>query len=339
MVRTEIDPWRGPSYQESPISIFEQDVVAKLWAARFVASLLVAEGNEGSPVVNLARTGGLFYEALFQPDQLRQELYSQIDPYDLAVLSQNHLPIKAPKMPDKDQFVREFRNVMTGVPFEEATFPGAVETVQNLLEFGPARIWTVGDVRGIPTLGLPGSGEQLFKLARLGLNSLRRRSQRQDIFLEGRRARYFDVTASENKIPQLETIVADFEAHGVNTIVVIDDKVVNLRRAETTIRALNPDIPIMLVWDRESEQFGPPVDRVPKLPPNLSSEEAISQYNLIVVDSLKQVLPQIETKIRSNSCTPTGSIVDLDDVVINDVRKAECQGTAVLRWLRSREWF
>lgn len=296
----------------------------KLWAAWREARKFTGQIIDSQPV-NLAKTGELFYKSLFDPDSIDGDTDNQD-----SVTLKTPLPKRLTDVPGQNEFVRKFRHVMTNeVPFEKTFFPGAYEAVIEMLNIGPVRIWTTGDVFGIPELNLPGSYEQLKRLARGRWSKLRNKT-----------GLNLDFIASEDKMKQLEKLARDFAIQNVKHIIIVDDKVGNLLSAKKRIQELIPNLhDVILVWDRESELAGYHADKDSKLPSDFQGtpQEAISQFDLIAVNSITEIVPRVRQKVIH----PQGQIawvIDHDDVISQDNKRVQLQEENVIKWLNPQNW-
>jgi hypothetical protein len=241
---------------EVPISSGER-VDAKplkdgLWTAYEAARVLVGPSNRGVNVVNLIMTGkllrdwlslGLSQEHLdFLKGKITDEGWSTIN---------KPLGIDSSLLENEEEFCKEFTACMTRVPYHEALFEGAMDELEKMSKIGPVRIWSAGDVKGIPNFVTPGeiskkepvnlrgSYEQLKKAARLKFNRLRKSEEnrvRDEVFIDEngqkRVVRHFDVSASEDKFSALKGITEEFKRLGIRKFVVVDDKLTNTRKAK-----------------------------------------------------------------------------------------------------------
>lgn len=294
----------------------QEKIKENLWKTWRLAREYTIKGAEKyGPVVNVFQTGNFFYD-----DLLKENLFKNIPP--------------------KDQFVREFRSVMTKkTPFQEAYFPGAVEAIETMLNYGLVRIWTTGDVHGVPSLSLPGSKEQLKRLCRGGWQCFRKKHTNKTKEIP----RSFDVVADEDKIKQLEQVVLDFTKSKISLIVIIDDKIDNLLKAKQRIQNLKPSFDnIILVWDRECEKVESEgeSDRLSKLPADFTGtpEEAIAHFNLIVIKSIKEIVPQVLENVSQSEEMKIGWIVDHDDVISDDKKRIQLQEEQVIKWLEEKKY-
>jgi hypothetical protein len=302
----------------------ESGIRAKLWAAWRMAREFTALGLENyGKVVNIAKTGDILYDALFPPQSWDLDIC--VSAYDDVTLLQRALPEKARNIPDRALFVRTFRHVMTNrVAFAEAYFTGAVEAVRRMLDRGPVWIWTSGDVYGVPSLKLPGSYEQLKRVARGGLSSLRKMHP------------HLSVAAHEDKMCLLRDITQRAAAQGIGTLVVIDDRVDNLVGAQKLITKSDDSVQrVVLLWARGYEAIS---REGPRLPKDFrgTAEDAIAHYGLMEIRDLTETVPRVQRVLGAQR--KIAWIVDHDDVISCDRRRVQLQEDKVIEWLTSEYW-
>lgn len=353
----------------------ERMIREKLWAAwRFVFSITAKGTEKFGGVVNQQMTGEILYDAITHPDlvleNIKERFASTIGADENFTIPVEELRILTAPMADtaliaetldKKEFVDAYCHAMTNeVDFRKAYFPGADHEIKKMLQSGPVRIWTTGDVFGVPSLELRGHYEQLKRLVKGGFADLRREEferklsdaytrsgddvsdeQKRTIRRDIKENLDFDVVAHEDKVKQLRSVTESFHEKGVTHIAVIDDKVGNLLNARDRIIGLYPDMAgkIVLVWDRQSEKDGPSSDGRGKLPGNFTGtpEEAIAQYGLTVIDDISHASDAVRGAIGGGKDVKIGWIVDHDDVISEDNVRTELQSRAVIDLFRAHE--
>ncbi|MBI2049677.1 hypothetical protein HYT32_02115 [Candidatus Roizmanbacteria bacterium] len=335
--------------ESKPKSPSEQ-INNKLWTA-WGAGRAYAGG-----VVNQWKTGDIFYDSLFHPDQIDPKILLMIKDKDKLILQEPLQAVLKEEVPSKDEFIKKYRHVMTQeVAFEKAYFPGAKDAIKEMLEYGPAWIWTTGDVHGaeIASGKLPGSHEQLKRLARGGFGQIKRD-------LKGKQHK-LGIIADENKLKFLKDVVFASEENHDRQVVIIDDKVQNLMDASSYIRGIlleffSFNIVPILILDRECEKYGTPSDNLGKLPRGFQGtvEDAIADANqqgyiMGQISSLKELVGELKKGKDGQIFSPearkthvfdgaidlrrTAFVVDHDDVISIDNERTRLQQEAILGWL------
>ncbi|PIP34053.1 hypothetical protein COX69_04010 [Candidatus Falkowbacteria bacterium CG_4_10_14_0_2_um_filter_48_10] len=363
-----------PVGQDQKELFFSNDVknqiVNKLWAAWRTARKVTEKSQEGyGEVVNQHMTGEIFYDALFQPNKALGSINERmkktiggraedlkINADDVGILKE---PVKDPvflaSLPDREDFIQRYCHAMTNeVRFQDAYFDGAEEEIDKMLAHGPVRIWTTGDVYGVPSLGLPGHMEQIKRVAR-GFHDFRQEKIHKEI--DNARTRglsevevkdlrkrlknsgEFGYVAHEDKVEALKKVAADFLEKQVDWISVIDDKVQNLLNAKQRLEKIKPGLgdKAIMVWDRQSELSGVIADHHSKLPKGFqgTEEDAIREYGLVEIKDVKDAVAAVMEKIGSNEGAKIGWIVDHDDVISEDNKRDALQGKSVIQLLES----
>lgn len=304
----------------------------KLWTAWRTSRRFTRRAKEPHRGArNLAETGDIFYDSLFQPGGLDLALFDEDDAksrHDLDILRE---PIskKDTVPPPKEGFIKKFRHVMSmEVPFHLAYFPGAIQAVEDMLDKGPVCLWTAGDVVGFPSLGLAASKDQLKKLAHGGWGKLKREYPNL----------YY--VAHEVKLLGLDEILTTFKAGGVDTIVIIDDKADNLLSARKRIMKLDSDMRTILVWDLVSLKGEQGYGRASKKPKTFkgTDDQAAEEFGLIIVYSISEVVPKVMDRLSKEGAENIGFVIDHDDVISDDKVTVRLQQEAVRKWLESGGW-
>jgi len=282
-------------------------------------------------VTNVYKVAEYLYFTLYHPEELEKiELPENPKFPNRNTNLRTSTLISANKIPDKDEFIKKIRHVMTQeTAFDEALFPGAMEELEKMMEMGPVNIWTKGDSTGLTAdeENLPGSSEQLKKTAKAGLNELRRKianktgKNKQEILR---------ITAAENKKAIIPDVLEQFSEKGISRVIVLEDNLKNLV-AFMNEASKRKDIEVTPIWVRQ----GARKNKFPKEPTN-SEEEWKREYNAI--DSITEAVQKIKELGISNETELLGFIVDYDDVLSDDRKKQAKQAAAVLHALESKDW-
>lgn len=309
----------------------------KLWTAWRYAKKYTKRVGGNSP--NQAKTAEYFYDSLFNPEELKETLrkeHPNATERDIAKLT-TPLPSaeKRSNSPVKQAFITRFRRIITSeISFDQTYHPEAIESLKNMLDCGPVSIWTAGDTLGYAELdqSLPGSKEQLKKMAIGGLGVLKRdyKNEKNKLY----------VVSHEDKVSELPKIVETFRAQGVNHIVVVDDKVDNLTITRDKISSIDPEIQISLFWDLHYLDREVGYAATPRTPKGFDGtlKEAANEYDLITVKSIGEVVPKLQEIFGEAGVKNIGFVVDYDDVLTNDGIRVELQQEAVKNWLLDRGW-
>ncbi len=139
-------------------------------------------GKNYGKVMNQDLIGRIFSRSIFGSKNKIPELEELIEGRpDLAEkLEQIYTPLpglRPVNFRDHLEFADKFRSMVSrhslpdrpeyeGKEYKDIVyFDGAQDEVKKMLKYGPARIWTGGDMYGLPEEGLKGSGEQRKRIA------------------------------------------------------------------------------------------------------------------------------------------------------------------------------
>ncbi|HBI17569.1 MAG: hypothetical protein UR60_C0028G0016 [Candidatus Moranbacteria bacterium GW2011_GWF2_34_56] len=291
---------------------------------------------------NAIKTAQCLYEALYHPenvdsliDELRIKNVEKF-PNRLSML-RSALKISLEKVPTVEEFVSRIARAFTSeANFSECIYAGADEQLENMVEMGPVRIWTAGDVHGLIDANgekIPGSKGQLKKIVKAGgIREIRNRTGRDrypdaDDFIKHKKE-IISVLTSEKKIPLILLIGKEFREKGIEIVVIIEDNLKNLILAEEEIKQMGfESLPI---WIRQGDQR----NRIPK-ESGKELEYYLQRYN--AQDSVTGICKVLKGHSISAESKP-GFIVDYDEVFMDANKKMIAQEEAVLNAIKENNW-
>jgi hypothetical protein len=239
------------------------------------------------------------------------------------------LELMPKSIPSEEEFAQAVRYVMTNkVDFGACLSPEAREQFEWVLRRTyTSLIWTDGDEQGVPERGLPGSREQLKKLAAARFyNRLRR-----DIATERGvdRGEALSVAAIEGKMDLIPEIAARLVERGVQRVVIVEDRLKNLIWAEDSIRLQAPSLEVFPVWVR----VGIYRDEFDK---EMGPDESVRWSHAI--DDIGQLSQMLEEYAVLEEGIKVAAIFDLDGPLHDDEMRKKLQTQAVMRELLERGW-
>lgn len=281
---------------------------------------------------NLVATASIFYDAVFNPDQVvgrYQIKSSEVFPDRLDTL---RAPIETVQnVPEKDAFVEKFVTVWTDTAINKSVlYPGAREALRAIAEHGPTVIWTQGDMYGLrgvypgfDTGVVPGSFEQMKKVVGLGAGEIRREVARASLAGSGTtdmRQAIKDtlaVVAAEDKFSaaSIQKVVEYLEHVGLSKAVVIDDKLGNIETMQQLLAAKN--VEARGIWVRQG-RYG---------------EQAMT-YDASTIHEVDSVASLAVRPLPEGFAT----ICDFDGVFSDQRARAERQNAAVYDLLIRNRW-
>lgn len=205
-------------------------------------------------------------------------------------------PAVAQAIAPESPFASEIERAVERMPTQEHLYPGAVETVTDLLSAGDhVTIWTQGD----PKL-------QMWKVGLSGIGSVRRSLPRQD-------RRRFSVISSMDKVSDLAELASRRYAAGLTNIVVVDDKAKNIERADASIRAaiedgtLPENTQLTAVWINQ----GRTRDQVPEG----YTPEAFKE-RFLTIENISQ-LGKVRETVRAGRDDQVAWLIDFDHTLLH----------------------
>lgn len=275
------------------------------------------------------------YDVIYHPEK-KGEIISELGikntekfPNRLSAMTEP-ISISAGHIPSAEEFEETITRVLSkGVDYKSCVYEGAEDQLENMARMGPVRIWTAGDALGLTNDKgevFRGSQGQLKKIILAGnINEIRNK-----ISVESKRDRKDVITilASENKFSRLSSIGEEFRDRGIKIVVIIEDNLIYLIRAEEEIKKFG--LEVTPIWIRQGDQK----NTVPK-DTNKDLEHYIKAYN--AQDSVRGISEFLKTHNISAESIP-GFIVDYDEVIMDSNKKVTAQGEAVLTTLKNNGW-
>lgn len=308
-------------------SVLEDFPDHDLIAEKIIISRAVATERLGS--ANLHLTAENLYTSLYEPEKTK-ELADPNSKYPdrLAIFG---APLSSPpkKIPSREEFIATVKHVFTReIGFDQCFSNVAREQFYGVVDKSEATVlWTEGDDSGVPEHGLPGSHEQIRKVADAKFfNRVRR-----EIALNRGGVKPSDVlsvVATEGKMKFIPSIVEKFERRGIGAVVVIEDRLKNLISASDLIRGVS-DMETFLVL---ASYYNKVEDRSKNV-----GEEVIPD-SIHVIDDISGLLPLLETNAVFLKDKKVGTIFDMDGVLSDHELRKELQTKAVIDALQRNGW-
>lgn len=285
-----------------PISVYQEALNDKIDACWCI-------NRDKQGIANVYKTAEYLYYSLYLQDQIEEDV-QPVESFPGCIDAFVGTPpdIEFDHIPTKDEFMERIIRAMTReVDYESCLFEGALDTLEELTQQGEVTIWTAGDARGIPEAHLPGSNQQLHKLARAGLGNVRRTlASKQDRKIND----VFRVIADEDKISRLLEELPHREVG--NTFFVIDDQLKNLKKVvEGTVGTDIELIPIWVNKSNEDPEWCCRIDSITQLPNLLTT----------LGDDMKKVF-----------------YIDYDDVLSDDKKRSILYKEAIIHALEEQNW-
>ena len=298
-----------------------------LIAEKIIISRAVATERLGS--ANLHLTAENLYTSLYEPEKTK-ELADPNSKYPdrLTIFG---APLSSPpkKIPSREEFIAAVKHAFTReIGFDQCFSNVAREQFYGVVDKSEATVlWTEGDDSGVPEHGLPGSHEQIRKVADAKFfNRVRR-----EIALDRGGVKPSDVllvVATEGKMRFIPSIVEKFERRGIGTVVVIEDRLKNLISASDLIRGVS-DMETFLIL---ASYYNKVEDRSKKV------DEEVILDSIHVIDDISGLLPLLETNAVFLKDKKVGTIFDMDGVLSDDELRKELQTKAVIDALQRNGW-
>lgn len=231
-----------------------------------------------------------------------ERIYEEMNLAKAPVLPGFYIPIKK-------KFINGVRREMLQPEiFRQALFSGASKAVKDMSDRGPVVIWTAGDMYGgkdSTGRNWPGSMEQLVRVLGSGV-------------LAGavNGAHEVNVSGAENKFRFLATCLDWLGERKATEIVVLEDKLGNLREAHRVASDRGASYPI---WVRQGTHGA------------TSDEAPLGVHSL-------QDIAELPAFLDSLSLKNPGFLVDYDGVLSDDARRRLLQQCAVFRYLYQKNW-
>lgn len=315
------------SEQQEETSI-EKILIEKLSIIR--AGVIESVGSE-----NYKEIVRYLYEVLYHSEDV-EEIIEDLNIEDTRKFPDRISILKMPlsmtvkNIPSKEDFIERITRVLAVEPnFEDCVYDGAEEQLENMAYIGPVRIWTAGDNLGLNDRNgsfISGSRGQLKKISLAGnINEIRNRIGRET----GRdRKDVITVAVAENKFQILFQIGKEFQEKGIKIVVIIEDNLDYLIKAEDEIKKMG--LNALPIWIRQGNQKSSILEDTEN-----DLDYYIKKYN--VRDSVREISDILRENNISIESTP-GFIVDYDGVIMNSAKKITVQGNAVIEDLKNNGW-
>lgn len=296
-----------------------------LIAEKLLISRATTTEQFGSP--NVAKAAEHLYASLYEPEEIDQLIMpNEKFPNRMAILK-TPLTSSVTNKPSKEEFIAKVRHIMTHeVDFGQCL---SLESRQAFLDImrksEQTVIWTNGDSKGIPEYNLPGSKEQLSKLAAAQFYNKARREIAHERGIDHKEV--LSVVAIEGKMNFIQDIVKKFKDKGVERIFIIEDQMKNLIKAIDLIKKTRENMDIFPVWIRQGQFKN-------KIEPGKTLEEWTK--DLHAINDISELLPVLEKNNIFDK--KVGSIFDLDGPLHDDEIRKKIQTKAVIEALQEKGW-
>lgn len=278
--------------------------------------------------VNLYQTAVNLYAGLYKPDDVEQLINPSLQFPDKIARMKQSLSVTAKNSPKLEEFVEKIRHVLTReVDYSESVPLEAREQLFQLMQLCEETIiWTDGDTKGVSELDLPGSREQLHKLASAGFYNKMRKVIAEDRSTDHRDV--FSVVSAEGKMDFVLAIAEKFSNKGIKKVIIVEDRLKNLVNATKLIKQ-NSQLDVFPIWVRQGEFKNKIVD-------SKSLSECIVENNAI--ENISELTDVISGNFIITDQEKVGAIVDLDGVLSDDEKRKEIQCIAVIKALSKKGW-
>lgn len=297
-----------------------------LIAEKIIISRAIATERLGSANVHLSAEN--LYAALYEPQKARERANPHPEhPNRLDILGAT-LHSQPKKIPSREEFVAVVKHALTReIDFGQCFSDVAREQFRSVVGKSEwSVLWTDGDDAGVPEHGLPGSHEQIRKVANAQFfNRIRREIAHDRGGVNPHDV--LSVIATEGKIQFIPGLIENFKHKGIETVVIVEDRQKNLIFAADMIHQTS-DIETFLVLikkDGRPEDDSKNVDTT--IPNAIHLIKDISGLSLL-----------LETNGVFSEGKKVGSIFDMDGVLSDDDIRKRLQTKAVIDALRRHDW-
>jgi hypothetical protein len=275
------------------------------------------------------------YRSLYkssEAEQLIQELHienSSEFPNRTSLLSKS-LPVDATKMPTEEEFIAEIKRALgKDAHYETCVYEGAEEVLKNMARLGPVRIWTAGDIASAGQMNKIGKTQMMSRVRKEVAREHYPYGEDPDAYIK-ERTEILSVHVAEGakaKMTILPEIIEEFKEKGIESVVILEDNLNNLIKAETMTK--NEGFKVLPIWVRQGFYKDTlPKDSVHDL--SFYVEKYNAQSDITHIGEVMQ-----EQSINSSK---PGFIVDYDDVIMDSKKKIEVQGEALVTALKNKNW-
>ncbi len=282
----------------------------------------------GSP--NVYETAKYLYVSLYHPEQGDQIVMPSDKFPDRITTFRKSLSILPAEIPTEEEFIEKMRHAMTnGVDFSECISENAKNQLQQVMEKSEHTvIWTDGDGVGAPDQKLPGSKEQIKKLASAQIFNKLRRNIAQKRGVDHKDV--LSVVAQEGKMKFIPEIMERFLEKGISRAIIVEDRMKNLVTAMNIISKEYPQIEVFPVWiridEREKNKFNP--------------EKTLEEWaeELHAIDDISNLMSLLRENSIFEDDVKVGSILDFDGPLNDDYKRKDLQIEIVIKTLKENSW-
>lgn len=294
-----------PELSISPRSTL--DIVAQKYRASSGAMLVAARGSTQVDPRIMRSTLELFYNSLYRPDSLEVATAAEYCDYadNRQVISMPVANLPAPL--DLKTFINEASSVLLHhTDYERCLYPGAMDALTVMMNRGQVVVWTQGVV-----------AEQMAKTVKVGIAEKRANIAAEKNMSTERRKELLTFGGSLDKLGDIERWADQLVKNGVETIIVVEDRVSNIIAALDILK--KKGINAIPIWVRQGRHGlkSPPEGVKPE---DLNAINSISEFNQQFLEKL----------VGDHKC---GFLMDLDGVVCDDDIRFEVQSEALAQWL------
>lgn len=282
----------------------------------------------GNP--NVYQTAQYLYVALYYPEQSAQMITPNKEFPDRLMIFEKPLSVHPLQIPSEEEFIQKMRHAMTqGVDFRKCISEDSKNQLQQVMERSEHTvIWTNGDGIGVPSQGLPGSREQIKRLASAQIFNKFRRQIAEERGIDHKEV--LSVVAQEGKMRFIPEIINRFLERGISRVVMVEDRMKNLVVARDIISKENPQVEVFPVWIRVDERERDKYNNGKTL------EEWIKEFHAI--DNISDLMPILQENNVFEENIKVGSIFDFDGPLNDDYKRKELQIEIVLEILQKNNW-
>jgi len=295
--------------------------VKKIIISRALATEKLGSSNVHAMAENL-------YTTLYDPEKMKTLVESNSKYPDRLDVFGAHLRSCIKQIPDKEDFVATVKHVLTReVDFEKLFSNIAKEQFRSVAERSELTVlWTDGDDLGVPDRGIPGSREQIRKVGGAKFfNQVRREiAQNREDADPGD---IVAVIATEGKMRFIPDVAKHFKKRGIRRIVIVEDRLENLRSARDLIDEISSDMETFLVLIRhdqnsKEEQFN-----------SIESDDAVH-----AIENISELMALLEKKNIFSKEVKVGTIFDMDGVLSDDSVRKKLQADALIDAFERNGW-